>query len=721
MGARIAFLCVILLGTFTLGVQADENLKTPYVMLDPATQPPPSPVATPAPRLIVSPAAVPRFPADLGLPTVVTSRESSGAAELITVSNAAVALTARIGADGRVAIQSLKSNLTGAEFLAAPSPVFFLGGDARASSDAYKVSQWRGLQYPDYAELVMELRRRDAQTSGPESVSWRARAYRTRPQIEQEFELQAPGVVLGQVLETKRSLRPVMPANLFGRGFSTGKPNIPDRRRFEYTQESEHLCYDDADKTGLWGFVGNIGGQERIAAGRFALIQNPTFRTSETRHFGPFVVQPFHGPVEIGFVALRDFVQRHYSIQKDSPAAFEWNQFWLWMGGPTMVGNEVVTEKRLFDVLPLLVAMGLEEFHLDAGWERAHGDWTLDPERFPGGWEKIRDFNRNNGLAFHLWVNDPHTDSAEFILDLINKSGMNRLFMDRRVSEVTLAALEKVRASYPKLSVSVHNSTSRSAYWPWGNLHFLSELNQIYFGEGQFWAWSNIRPEQKIEARTDPLFPQLTEAERFFSKHDMSAGDLITRAAAYQAHWVWPFNSVMPPHSSWDWFEKRPIEQLKHRAITYLACKFKYEWGFDPRRLSPEALSFQRDCTAWFKANRDYLTVYQHVLDPPDGVGVDAVGHLIGQNGYVFVFNPSDREQQVEWKQILWEPELQLTGETVTLSDWTDLTSYKPLPAQNLSQPTGSVSIPAKGVKILGINLPSEDTLKRVQAERKKL
>ena len=54
--------------------------------------------------------------------------------------------------------------------------------------------------------------------------------------------------------------------------------------------------------------------------------------------------------------------------------------FWLWQGGPTRVDNSVVTEKRLFDILPGLVKMGLEEFHLDAGWQRAQ-DVLLASER----------------------------------------------------------------------------------------------------------------------------------------------------------------------------------------------------------------------------------------------------------------------------------------------------------------------------------------------------
>lgn len=717
---RCVLVCTVLVGLFTRPSWGDENLKTPYVMLDSATQPPPAASGTPVPRMLMNPSDIPVSPSDASLSRVVSS-SGDPEHETISVSNDAVSFALRISTTDKLAeIISLKSKQTGVEFLAAPSAVFYLGSNKQVSSATYQVVQWRGMQYPDYAELIVDFRPRTP-ASTPASVRWRTRLYRSHSRIEQSFEADKGDLLIGQVLTTKASFWPVMPANLFGRGFSNGKPNLVDRRRFEYTEESEHLCYDQESRAGLWGFVCEIGGQERVARGTFASIQNPSFRTRRSGQFGTFILQPFAGPVEIGFCQLRDFIQHHYSIQKDSPSPFEWNQFWLWQGGPVAVDRSLVTEKRLMDVLPRVVAMGLEEFHLDAGWSRGDQDWQLDLARFPGGWDALRNYTRAHGLGFHLWTNDGSTDSAEFTLNLIGNAGISRLFLDRRVSENTIAALEKVRAVYPGLSINVHNSTSRSAYWPWGNVHFLSDINQIYFGEGQFWAWSNIHPEANIEPKQDPLFPQLTEAERFFSKHDLCAGDLITRSAAYQAHWVWPFNCVMPPHNGWSWFEKRPVEQLRNRLFTYLACKFKYEWGFDPRRLTPQALDIHMDCTAWFKVNRDYLAVYQHVLDPPDGVNVDAAAHLVGQSGYVFLFNPSDHEQQVSLKHVLWEPELQLRGDSVTLSDWTAMTSFKPLPAQRLAEPNGSLTLGPREVKVLGINLPCEDILNRVRGERAKL
>ncbi|MHB1458749.1 MAG: hypothetical protein ACYC0V_17710 [Armatimonadota bacterium] len=691
----------------------DENLKTPYIMLDPATLPPPAAMGKPLQSELVNPNSISRFPADLGIPKITARHE--GGFEIIALSNAALTLRVRIDPLGQAMIDGLRDNIADAELLTGRSQIFHISGKQQRSSDAYRVVKWDAYQYADYAELRIRL---SSEADG--QIIWRARLYRTRPQLEQDFEASLGDAILGQVLATKLSFLPIMPANLFGRGFTNGKPNIPDRHRFEIVEESDHLCYDPKNQTGLWGFVADIGGQERIGNERFALIQNPSFRTKHNNKLGPFVIQPFHGPVELGFLGLRRYIQDHYSVQGNTPSLYEWNQFWLWQGGPTRVNYSVVTEKRLFDVLPRQVKMGLEEFHLDSGWENGI-NWQLAPDRFPGGWDAIREFNRGKGLAFHLWMNDGTTDSGDFLIDLIEKSNLHRLFMDRMVTEKTVEAVDKVRTRYPGFSTSCHNSTSRSAYYTWGNLHFLSDYNQIYFGEGQFWAWSNILPEAMIEPVNDPLFPQRTEAERFFSRHDLYVGDLITRAASYQADWAWPYNSVIPPHCGWAWFENRPIEQLRDRIFTYFAGRFNYQWGFDPLMLPREALDLHLACTAWFKVNRSYLTVYQHVLDAPDGKGIDGAGHMIDGKGFIFLFNPADYEQSVTWKEILWEPELELRGITAKVSDWTDMVNFKLIGKKDLSDPKGKIKISAKGLCVLGINLDDIDIISNVKIQREKI
>ena len=49
-------------------------------------------------------------------------------------------------------------------------------------------------------------------------------------------------------------------------------------------------------------------------------------------------------------------------------------------------------------------SLGLEMFHLDAGWFRGVGDWRADPAKFPDGIAALADFAHRHGLRFGLWV-----------------------------------------------------------------------------------------------------------------------------------------------------------------------------------------------------------------------------------------------------------------------------------------------------------------------------
>lgn len=48
--------------------------------------------------------------------------------------------------------------------------------------------------------------------------------------------------------------------------------------------------------------------------------------------------------------------------------------------------------------------LGIEMFHVDAGWFRAVGWWREDPRKFPNGLRAIADYAHQQGLKFGLWV-----------------------------------------------------------------------------------------------------------------------------------------------------------------------------------------------------------------------------------------------------------------------------------------------------------------------------
>ena len=69
-----------------------------------------------------------------------------------------------------------------------------------------------------------------------------------------------------------------------------------------------------------------------------------------------------------------------------------------WGGG--MAVNEEIALRMIRDSAEL----GLEMFHIDAGWFRGVGDWYPDPKKFPHGLQPIADDAHARGLKFGLWV-----------------------------------------------------------------------------------------------------------------------------------------------------------------------------------------------------------------------------------------------------------------------------------------------------------------------------
>jgi hypothetical protein len=77
-----------------------------------------------------------------------------------------------------------------------------------------------------------------------------------------------------------------------------------------------------------------------------------------------------------------------------------------WGSGITV--NEEIARRMIRDSAEL----GLEMFHLDAGWFRGVGDWYPDAKKFPNGLRSIADDAHAQGLKFGLWA-----DWAQAALD----------------------------------------------------------------------------------------------------------------------------------------------------------------------------------------------------------------------------------------------------------------------------------------------------------------
>ena len=76
---------------------------------------------------------------------------------------------------------------------------------------------------------------------------------------------------------------------------------------------------------------------------------------------------------------------------------------------PLLVNNSwgsgmAVDETLAHRMIAESAELGLEMFHLDAGWFRGVGDWQADPAKFPHGIASVADFAHRHGLKFGLWI-----------------------------------------------------------------------------------------------------------------------------------------------------------------------------------------------------------------------------------------------------------------------------------------------------------------------------
>lgn len=68
-------------------------------------------------------------------------------------------------------------------------------------------------------------------------------------------------------------------------------------------------------------------------------------------------------------------------------------------------GNDMKIDAPLTHAMISKAAeLGMEMFHVDAGWFRSVGDWRANPDKFPKGMEAVSKDAHDHGLKFGLWV-----------------------------------------------------------------------------------------------------------------------------------------------------------------------------------------------------------------------------------------------------------------------------------------------------------------------------
>jgi alpha-galactosidase len=86
--------------------------------------------------------------------------------------------------------------------------------------------------------------------------------------------------------------------------------------------------------------------------------------------------------------------------------------------GAGMQVDESIAHRMIADS----ASLGLEMFHLDAGWFRGVGDWYPNPKNFPHGLAPLADDAHHRGMKFGLWVDwsQAGLDTAPGALNLRN-------------------------------------------------------------------------------------------------------------------------------------------------------------------------------------------------------------------------------------------------------------------------------------------------------------
>ena len=184
-----------------------------------------------------------------------------------------------------------------------------------------------------------------------------------------------------------------------------------------YSDDSENrdaipwIAIQDVNgKSGIYGGIEFSGWTEikteRADTGEVALTMGMQLRDKAgktrlkpegTYHYPTCFVGAYQGDVDEGCNRLHRWVEAHLR------PAMPWgitpvlvNNSW----GSGMAVDETLARQMIDDC----VALGIELYHIDAGWYEGVGNWHANPAKFPNGLENVATYAHSKGLKFGLWV-----------------------------------------------------------------------------------------------------------------------------------------------------------------------------------------------------------------------------------------------------------------------------------------------------------------------------
>jgi alpha-galactosidase len=171
------------------------------------------------------------------------------------------------------------------------------------------------------------------------------------------------------------------------------------------------FCLHDADgRHGIYGGIEFSGWVEinarRAKDGQFEVTMGFQPRDGKTKMIlnpGGKLVLPtcfigtYDGEVDDGCNHLHRWIEAH--LRPPMPGGVTpvlVNNSW----GSGMAVDETLAKKMMDDCAD----MGIEIFHVDAGWYKDVGNWSTNPSKFANGLEKAAEYAHAKGLRFGLWV-----------------------------------------------------------------------------------------------------------------------------------------------------------------------------------------------------------------------------------------------------------------------------------------------------------------------------
>ena len=218
-----------------------------------------------------------------------------------------------------------------------------------------------------------------------------------------------------------------------GKPTSIGTHRVPIRTSYHWEGRSSTYASDDGPREIIpWSMVertGDLGREREFGDGWYVGVEfsgrvSLTLDRGETTVRGvvglnpepvpfrtrlppngifetpPIFLGAFRGDADTAGNTLRPWIRKvltNPATWADPKYPMLVNNSW----GSGMQVDEALAMRMIHDSAEL----GLDMFHLDAGWFRGVGDWVPDPKKFPHGLAALSDAAHQQGLRFGLWVN----------------------------------------------------------------------------------------------------------------------------------------------------------------------------------------------------------------------------------------------------------------------------------------------------------------------------